>query len=1178
MQQGRFFFLLIILFMTTTSCLDRDTTGVPPDQEGPLFRLLDAKDTGISFKNNILEDDTHNMVDFFYVYNGGGVAIGDINNDSLPDLYFTGNMVQDRLYLNKGNFVFEDISAAAGIQMDGWSTGATMVDMDNDGFLDIYVSRSGNHPAEKRRNLLFMNKGNNTFTEQAAQFGVADTSHTTQSAFFDYDKDGDLDLYLLNHTNSVRDPNKASPPIANGSGAANDRLYRNDGTPASGPKFTDVTLDAGILFDGLGLGLAIADIDDDGWEDVLVTNDFLANDHIYLNLGNGTFRESSKELLDHNSHFSMGNDVADFNNDGLLDFVVLDMLPPDNFHKKKMAGPLNFDLFERTLQQGYMPQYMRNTLQLNNGKVNGKTTFSEIGQLAGISATDWSWAPLFADFDNDGFKDLYITNGYLRDVTDLDFINYTGTLSQSLGPDSLDQVIKVRAKKMPSIAPNNIMYKNTGTLVFKDMSQAWGLELPSLSNGAAYADLDNDGDLDIVVSTLNSHSLVYENLSQKRNKNNFLNVGLLGDPDNRRALGTRLDLYVRGMTQTRRHAPTRGYQSSMDTPIHFGLGNQDRADSLVVTWPDGQVSSYRDISANTTLVLDKKEAPKTVKRSTKTIAPPWFTRLTAPNAPSHLHQEVPFRDFDHQFLLPHKHSEQGPGLAVADVNGDGLDDFFVGAGYSANGTLYIQKASGGFGGQPLEQKEEHRYAEDTGILFFDYDNDGDKDLYIASGSNEFYGNSPYYQDRLYRNDGKGNFSLDLAALPKTTSSSSCVRAADFDGDGDLDLFIGGRLTPLKYPLPGKSQILVNDLGKFSLAGSDIAPGLEKVGMVTDALWTDWDNDLDPDLMVVGEFMAIEFFENENGKLKNVSSQLGPRFTAGWWNSIAAADIDDDGDMDYVLGNLGLNTKYKISREQPLTLYALDYDANGSIDPLLSYFIQGTEYPAASRDDILKQIPTLKKQFPDYASFARASMQVVVPKEKRGSSFVAKAFEQRSGILENNGNGFSFKPLPMEAQMAPVKGILAEDFNLDGHTDLLLSGNDYGTEVGTGRYSALKGALLMGNGKGHFKAIKNTHSGLMINGNTRAAAKIIIQDRQALLFARFGDSLATYAPTVGRGHIKVPDTMIKAKIRYVDGRERIREFYHGSSYLSQSSNAIPLSGKEREIIFIDAQGKEHAHPL
>ena len=1117
------------------------------------------------------------MVDFFYVYNGGGVAIGDINNDGLSDIFFSGNMVDDRLYLNQGGFRFEDISESAGINREGWSTGVTMVDINHDGLLDIYVCRSGNYGADRRKNVLYINQGNLKFKEEAEVYGIADSSYSTQAAFLDYDKDGDLDMYLLNHTNAIRDPNNVRPLIDDGTGPANDRLYRNDESENSKMVFTDVTEQAGIVYDGLGLGVGTADINDDGWEDIFVTNDFIANDYLYINKKDGTFEEMAKSYLDHVSHFSMGNDLADFNNDGLIDLITMDMRPMDNYHEKKMSGPLNFGLFESTLRQGYMPQYMRNTLQLNNGpSENGNPAFSEIAQLSGVDATDWSWAPLFADFDNDGLKDLFVTNGYLRDITDLDFINYTGSLTGSVTNDSLDFIIKQKAKAMPSIKISNFLFKNLGNLDFGNVTKEWGLDKPSLSNGAAYADLDNDGDLDIITNNINETAFIYENNSEVSTKNAFLKIRLIGDGLNTMGLGAKVRLFQGSIQQSTRQAVTRGYQSSVDHVMHFGLGENIVIDSLIVYWLDGKTSKVPNPEPNKLLTIAKEETSSAIPIAGQIPKNKVFQEVTVDLNLNYVHGEENYYDFNRQFLLPHKHSDQGPGLAVADIDGDGLDDLFMGGGYNHSGRFFYGADDGRFKVKKLNGNEKEKYEEDTGALFFDCDGDGDQDLYVVSGSNEFYEGAQYYQDRLYRNDGKGNFKLDPQALPTMLTSGSCVRATDFDKDGDLDLFVGGRLTPLKYPLPPDSYLLRNDHGKFTDATEQWAPSLRRVGMVTDALWTDYDNDSDTDLIIVGEFMSIQFFENQDGKLTNSSAKAGLTHTSGWWNSINGGDFDNDGDIDYILGNLGMNSKYKVSPEEPLTVYAIDYDKNGSIDPIMSSFTHGTEYPVHSRDDLIKQVPQMKKKFPDYTSYAKATLSDVLSKQEQSRSYIAKAFLFASVYLQNNGKGqFEVRNLPKEAQIAPIYGIVINDFNRDGKLDVLLSGNNFGAEVGLGRYDASKGTLLWGDGNGGFLPVPPQVSGLKLNGDIRGATTLKINDRFVYVFSRNSDFPKAYTldPTSGQGtFVKVPPNMCKAKIVYQNGTERIHEFYYGASYLSQSSRYFLLNGNEKQITMFNFAGQ------
>ncbi len=1186
-------FLLLFILTVALGCSGEQP---PSDTKTPgIFRLLPAEQTGVSFTNTIEENDTFNMVDFFYVYNGGGVAIGDVNNDSLPDLFFTGNMVSDRLYINKGKgennaLIFEDISETANIISSGWSTGVTMVDINSDGLLDIYVCRSGNYEAEKRKNRLLINNGINdadgypTFTESAEAYGLADTSYSTQAAFFDYDRDGDLDMYLLNHTNAIRNPNQVVPLISDGSGPANDKLYRNDGAAlGQGPTFTDVTLEAGILYDGLGLGIGISDVNNDGWPDIFVTNDFIANDYLYINQQEGadgkvTFDEMSETYLSHVSHFSMGHDIADFNNDGFSDILTLDMLPRDNYHRKKMSGPMNYNLYEYTLAEGYMPQFMRNTVQLNLGNVNGlHAKFAEVGQLLDLHATDWSWAPLLADFNNDGKKDVFISNGYLRDITDLDFINYTAGLRSGITPDSLDQILKERAKQMPSIKLSNFVFENQGELSFENATEKWGMNIPSLSNGAAYGDLDLDGDLDLVVNNINEPAFILENLITSQSSGNFLGIQLKMNSLNPVGMGAKVSLYAPEMYQLAEQSVVRGYQSSVAAGLHFGIDTVKVVDSIIVQWPDGMVSKIKEITANQYITIVHSEAKKLTAPSLKNNTTPWFTDITSELELDHRHTDPEYNDFSREYLLPHKLSDQGPGIAVGDLNDDGLEDFIVGGAYNHSAYLFFQRQDSTFTKKALTTNQEEKKAEDLGILLFDYDNDRDLDIYIASGSNEYFAGSPYYQDRLYDNDGKGNFTLTEEVLPAFPVSTSSVKAADYDQDGDLDLFVGGRLIPLKYPLPPDSYLLINEGGKFVDKTSTLAPALRRLGMVTDALWTDFDNDMDADLIVVGEFMPIQFFRNNQGKLENVSNQTGLNYTAGLWNSINGGDFDADGDVDYVVGNLGLNTRHEVSRDEPMTVYAADLDQNGFIDPIITYYINHQEYPSHSRDDIIHQIPALKKKFPDYESYANAGVSDILSQTDKSRAYTAKSFQHASAYLENLGKGrFQLTELPKLAQIAPTYGIQVEDYDHDGNLDLLLSGNEFSIEVVSGQYDASTGVFLKGNGNGNFSSTQPINTGLLVDKNAKGAASIRVKGQQVHLFVNNDGPLQAYkydGVKPSKEFMSIPDHIFKAQVTLIGGRQRIKEFYYGNSYLSQSSRKLSLYGNEHTINLINFKGEK-----
>jgi enediyne biosynthesis protein E4 len=1031
------------------------------------FTTLSANESGINFTNTITETTDFNLFNYEYIYNGGGVAAGDINNDGLCDIYFTGNQVSDKLYLNKGGMKFEDItmSAIGEKAAEGWRTGVVMVDINNDGWLDIYVSRSGK-PADQNllSNLLYVNNGNYTFTEKAAEYGVDIKRNTTQSAFFDYDKDGDLDLYVMNHLYNqvnVQTP-QAQPAGVNEVRKAfdqfSDMLLENvDG------KYVDVSKKAGIYNYAFGLGLAIADLNNDGWEDIYVSNDYSMPDFMYINQKDGTFKDEIRTRTQHIANFSMGNDVADFNNDQLPDIMTLDMVSEDHARSKRNMGGMNTKKFWESVRNGLHYQYMFNALQLNNG--NG--TFSEIAQLSGVAKTDWSWAPLFADFDNDGLQDLFITNGYRRDARDVD-ANVEIRKDQKQTTD-----YQAALELLPATKIENYMYRNTGNLKFEKVTEKWGMNKPVNSNGVAFADLDNDGDLDLVLNNMDEPSFVMRN--DLKSQNHYLRIKLIGSENNKMALGTKVMVVTGDLVQYKEFQVERGYQSSVEPILHFGLGKYDSVDEIRLIRLDGTTEVIKNVKADKLIELgfDPKNAGFKHVNTDEAL----FEGTTG--LLRHVHQENFADDFQREILLPHKMSQLGPFMSKGDSNGDDLEDFYISGSAGFSGALYQQNADGSFVNVPGPWSQQ-RQLEEMGSVFFDADGDGDDDLYVVSGSNEAPYNSPLMQDQLYINSGSGSFKNETQnRLPKIESSGQRVTAADYDKDGDIDLFVGGRQSPGLYPFSPKSYLLQNNNGVFSDVTAE-SPDLVSPGMITEAIFDDFDRDGDPDLIGVGEWMPVSFFENTNGRFVNVTSKFGLSQSNGWWTSVSAGDFNSDGRNDYVLGNIGENNKFHPSEDHPLEIYCHDFDASGTHDIVLGKYQDGVCYPVRGRQCSSEQMPFISQKFPTYADFAVANLGSIYGDDNLKKALHFSAYEFSSCILLSDGTGYALKKLPVYAQLGPLNKTLVKDLNGDGNLDVVGVGNNFGTEVETIRYDAGRGVVLLGDGKGNFTQLAPQQSGFFAN--------------------------------------------------------------------------------------------------
>ncbi len=1175
MNLNRLHFLLLLCIILASHCtfFKKDT----------LFKLIPSSHSGLDFINQLSISDSINGITFEYIYNGGGVAVADLNNDGLKDVFFSGNMVSSKMFLNQGDLKFKDVTETSGLTTDRWCTGVSIIDINDDGLKDIYISIAGFEPGKSRENMFYVNQGIDKngvphFKDMAVEFGLNDSGYSTMGVFFDFDKDQDLDLYLLTNSKDGFMRNALRKIRTNGEAESTDRLYRNDGDGI----FTDISREAGILAEGYGLGVAIGDINQDGWIDIYCSNDFLSNDLLWINNQDGTFTESSGDYFSHFSHNGMGMDMADYNNDGLLDVIVLDMLPVSNYRQKLMIPQLNLGRFYGSIELGYHPQFVRNTLQLNQGKFkDGKYRFSEIGFLAGMFHTDWSWAPLFADFDNDGWKDLLITNGFRKDVTNLDYIKDISKRSQFGLEESRRQFFINAMSNLPDVKLPNYIFRNEGNLTFSDKSEEWGLIHPTFTNGTAYADFDNDGDLDIILNNIDQKVILYENKllskSKKTNGHNYLSLRFHKSTHEYEKYGLKVWVYQHENHQYYEYSPYRGYKSTIDMDIHIGLGKSEKIDSLVLQWNDGTIQKVRTPTANSMLEIAKSESGYTagssyITRFIDSESEVEFENIADELQVNYKHEDATSIDFSITKSLIHYLSKYGPSISVGDANQDGLDDFFVGADAQRHASFFVQNSNNTFSREDFTADSIY---EDTGSLLFDSDNDGDLDLYVVSGGYRWPAKSKLYQDRLYINDGKGNYKQNKKALPKIESSGSCVVACDYDLDGDLDLFIGGRVIGRNYPLTPQSYLLENRDGVFVNHSDLLGKHNGKLGMVTSALWTDVNNDKLPDLVVVGEWMPITVLLNKNGVFVNETAAFKLEETTGWWNSVNGADLDLDGDIDYILGNYGLNSFFKCSKEKPIEIYSGDFDKNGTNDPVITHFIGDEAYLIHPYNVLTELIPGMKNRFSTFTEYGKAPFKEVFMKAEMAQVIKMDCKTMESIVLENLGkDGFIIHPLPIEAQFSPIFGTLVDDVNADHLPDLILVGNSLSEETTTGYYDASFGNVLINQGNFKWKVEAPALSNFIAEGDKKSMVSIMAGDKMIMLISENNGTLQamTYQKALNSNVVDFLTDDWYYTIKIGDETQRV-ELYYGHGFNSSSTRKVQFPPNVKEITVYKYDGSK-----